>query len=250
MRHLIGRLEEVAKHQINYIYSDEHLKAGIHGRYISQNGIKFQTVCSHCNNTLLGGRYDPEIKRISSEVGKLVRASFKTGLTLPSTITVPVKTHSLMRGIIGHLLAATKSHDQNKPLPGFDKGFYKDLRDYFLNEDLPLPPNVEIYYWTYPFHEQVIVKGLGIGLPKGGAFVFGDLIKFFPLAYFVAEKEKSNLELAVPKIMGDGCNDTDCEVPLHIALDTVPPIGWPEMPEAMHYTMMPYELSVVAQARE
>lgn len=250
MKYLIDRLSEVAKHPIRYIYADDTLKYQKPQVQLSQNGIKFRTICANCNNVLLGKRYDPEIKRISTEVGKIVRARFETGLILPSVITVPVRTHSLMRGIIGHLLAATKSKDQTKPLPGFEDGFYRNLRDYFLNEDLPLPPGIEIYYWPYPFREQVIVNSLGVGLTKSGLFVVGDLIKFFPLAYYVAEKEISTLELAVPKIIGDGCNDENCSISLQIGLDTVPPINWPEFPDASHYTMMPYELSVFAKSRE
>jgi hypothetical protein len=81
---------------------------------------------------------------------------------------------------------------------------------------------------------------------KGEAYAFGDLIKFFPLAYFVAQRREGNLELDAPKLFGNNCSDTDCVVALEISLDTVPPNNWPETPDAMHHTVMPWELSVIA----
>jgi hypothetical protein len=253
IRNFIDRLGQVSNVPV-----DESIRESFGSKLlISQNGIKFKTICAHCNNALLGKRYDPEIKRISDEVSRYVRGRFLTGLSLPSKIRVTIKTHKLMRGIIGHLLAAHKSRDQTKPLSGFEDGFYREMRDYFLDEDLPLPPTIEFYYWTYPYQQQVISKGLCVGLSSSGAILLGDLIKFFPLAYFVVYRKLSNLELTAPKILGDGCNDMECEIPLQISLNDVPPSNWPEIPHynfrggdpSDFFVVMPYELSIYANKK-
>jgi hypothetical protein len=58
--------------QARYHYAAGALKRlGRNRPRISQNGLKFRTICAECNNKVLGGRYDPEIKRVSEEMGRL-----------------------------------------------------------------------------------------------------------------------------------------------------------------------------------
>ena len=49
---------------------------------ISQNGVKFRTICTYCNNTLLGLRYDPVLNEFAIGVGRFL----KTTLEMPSII--------------------------------------------------------------------------------------------------------------------------------------------------------------------
>lgn len=93
----------------------------------------------------------------------------------------------------------------------------------------------------------MIINGLGLSLNGSGHYVVGNLIKFFPMAYYVViHSSATPLALSVPCIQGDGCNDPDCEVTLDVRLDSIPPISWPEMPGPRHRTMMPPELAHVA----
>src|SRR4051812_3967694 len=50
---------------------------------ITQNGVKFKTLCSVCNNKLLGARYDREIKHISKVARALIRTALGGTLILP-----------------------------------------------------------------------------------------------------------------------------------------------------------------------
>lgn len=215
----------------------------------SQNGLKFRSICAHCNNVLLGGRYDPELKRIATSIGQVVKARFSAGSTLPQRLAVSVKTHLLLRGIIGHLLAAHASPDQSKSLPGFGEGLYRAMREYFLEETLPFPANLCVYYWLFPSEHQIIMQGLGISYNEGNSGIVGDLIKFFPLAFYVVDESIGDGQLPVPKIVGDGCNDLACSVDLHLDFSNVPPLDWPETPTSHHNTMMPVDSSVVAVPR-
>jgi hypothetical protein len=112
-----------------------------------------------------------------------------------------------------------------------------------------LRETVKVYYWLYPAHEQVIINGLGLSLNATESYVVGNLIKFFPIAYYlVFHPSATPLELPVPWIQGDGCNDPDCEVTLEVLLDSVPPISWPETdtPGPHHHTLMPHGLAQFA----
>jgi len=162
---------------------------------------------------------------------------------------VPVRTHFLLRGVIGHLLAAQSSKDSQSPLPGFESGFYKDLRDYFLDESLALPNTIRVYYWLFPSTDYVIVKGLGLQANDASGAIFGDLIKFFPMAYYVVYAANQSADLPVPLIHGNGCIDLNCEVLLYITPGSVPLTSWPETPDSEHSVIMPAELALRSQRR-
>lgn len=60
---------------------------------LSQDGVKFRTLCGRCNNDLLGSRYDPELIRLVNSVGTILKSS----LQLPPRMNVPVVPQKVMR---------------------------------------------------------------------------------------------------------------------------------------------------------
>jgi hypothetical protein len=217
-------------------------------RRILQNGPHYRSICGDCNNRLLGSRYDPEIKRISEEAGRCVKATSK-GLILPDQLKVSVRTHFLMRGIIGHLLAAREPEEPPAPSPQNQSGFYESLRKYFLDESLPLPSDVTFFYWTYPSRDAVVVRSLVIGSRVTGQTIMGDLLKFFPVAYFMANTRVDSLKLHTPNIVGHGCNDMDCKVELFIDLKRINRLEWPEFVRSREFfTFMPMHRSLLPRS--
>jgi hypothetical protein len=217
-------------------------------RRILQGGPDYRSICSDCNNRLLGTRYDPEIKRISEEVALCVKAASR-GIILPDQMKVSVRSHFLLRGIIGHLLAAREPEEPERPAPSPQNRmrFYNSLREYFLNETLPLPAGVTFFYWTYPSRHAVLVRSLMIGSRVTGQVIMGDLLKFFPIAYFVANTRADSLSLDTPNIVGDGCNDMDCKVELFIDLKSIKRLEWPELVRSGEfYTLMPIHKSLLS----
>jgi hypothetical protein len=220
----------------------------------SQNGMKFRSLCATCNNSRLGARYDVELNRVSQTVGGLAKAHFTLGLQLPMTLQVPVRTHSLMRAVVGHLLSAAPAPDS--PLYKTDN-FMKSvaewndsLREYFLDEELPLPPNVKVYYWPYPGTEQSVITGLITGQTgSNSGVVMGSLLKFFPVSYFVTFDAYGDIALPVPEVHGDGCVDLDCQINLRIDFRNTPAATWPEAPGGSGFAMMPTDAAKVARSR-
>jgi hypothetical protein len=247
---LLDTLGRCDGNPVEFHHQDESVKQRIPRKGRSQNGLKYRSICAECNNDRLGARYDLELNRVSAEVSKLVRGRFEAGLALPTEFAIKVKTHLLLRGLIGHVLAARRSLDQTKPLGGFDSGFNHALRAYVLDENLPIPPSVRVYYWVYPSRDHVIIPALGVADRNGGPFFIGDLIKFFPLAYYIVDSDTSTMQLPTATFMGDGCNDMDCTVDLFVDLAGTPPINWPETPTKEYCTVMTVEMSVVASARK
>lgn len=249
IRNLLQRIGDLAPGRVNRVGEDA-LWEGVTSSYeLSQDGMKFRSICATCNNDRLGARYDLELNRVSRVIGSRIRMHLRSLIFRPSEIQVSVRTHYLVRAIVGHVLAAHGSKDRAKPLPEFNGGFYADLRSYFLDESLPLPDGVKVYYWPYLGEEQVIITGLGLSSINGVHGAVGDLIKFSPMAYYIAFSPGDSLDLPVPSIRGHGCNDLDCEVSLLIKLDSIPPQHWPENPAADHHTLFLPDLSYVATPR-
>lgn len=75
----------------------------------SQNGVKFRTICSDCNS-LLGFRYDPIINDFAITVGRYLNSN----LHFPEIISHRTRPAALMRGLLGHLIAAKNEIDKVK----------------------------------------------------------------------------------------------------------------------------------------
>lgn len=138
------RISQVEMHHIVELLSASEMVGK--GR-ISQNGVKYRTLCARCNNDLLGGRYDPNFINFVNKTGQYLKSS----LHLPPVMTVTEKPQRIMRSLIGHFLA--------QGVDGYDKGKHtEEFREYILNESINLPSFLKIYYWVYPFNKQLLVR--------------------------------------------------------------------------------------------
>ena len=71
---------------------------------ISQNGVKFRTICRKCNS-ILGEKYDTVLNDFAIGVGKFLKST----IDLPPIVHYETRPTALIRALLGHLLA-TKAH--------------------------------------------------------------------------------------------------------------------------------------------
>ena len=145
----------------------------------SQNGLKFRTLCAECNG-LLGSKFDPEIVAFTRSVRTYLSVK---SLLLPARVHHhPFKVQRLMKGIVGHLLAAKRDLD--------DAHFDSIGRGYVLGEDEPLPDELNIFYWTYPYDVVQIRRDFAMFWPRGTFREVGGFhtLKYFPIAFLVSDK--------------------------------------------------------------
>ena len=152
---------------------------------ISQNGVKFRTICQNCNNTRLGSRYDPVLNEFAIGVGKFL----KTPLKIPPVINYETRPNPLIvcglepqmlvRAIVGHMLAA-KSHFESTTID-------EKLRDFFNDESADFPNDLKIFYWIYPYPYTVIIRDVVMPSVRGNFATMGcfSILKYFPLAYLL-----------------------------------------------------------------
>lgn len=78
---------------------------------LSQNGVKFRSLCSSCNNHRLGRKLDPALNAFSQSVARII--CNRSHLSLPSRVKVRLQPQRVARSIIGHLLAAEIREDMS-----------------------------------------------------------------------------------------------------------------------------------------
>jgi len=144
---------------------------------ISQNGVKFRTICNHCNNTLLGLRYDPVLNEFAIGLSKFL----KTTLEMPSVIEYQTRPNPLIRAIVGHMLAA-KGHFEHTTID-------EKLRDFFNDESADFPNDLKMFYWVYPYPYIVIIRDVVMPSVRGNLGTIGcfSILKYFPMAYLICD---------------------------------------------------------------
>lgn len=185
----------------------------------SQNGVKYRTLCGRCNNSLLGAKYDPHFIEFVNSVALHLRSP----IALPSSITIPGRPQAIVRSLLGHLSAQGVDRYLKGPLT-------EAVRDYFLDDGLPLPSVIRVFYWAYPFRVHVMLRDAAFShLPTGRHFPFW-LLKFYPLAFLVAWDEPVGLTYPIHSLEPWRSVPIDVVADLPLDLSAIPPLFWPEAP--------------------
>lgn len=183
-----------------------------------QQGVKFRSLCQRCNGEILGGIYDPPLIEFCNEISRYLASQ----MYLPSKTSFIAKPDRIVRAIFGHLLAIGVEQ--------FPRGDLGDaMAKAVLDPSSEIPDSIGVYYWPYPFWDQVSIRGFGFLLKWGAPPLVASVIKFMPLAFMVMWKPGNRFNiphLDMMRYVGEpGC---EAEVPLD--LSSVPPQRYPEAP--------------------
>ncbi|MBZ0154911.1 MAG: hypothetical protein K8I29_01690 [Alphaproteobacteria bacterium] len=182
----------------------------------SQNGVKYRTVCKSCNETI-GHRYDPALNEFSLTVGRYL----KSGLSFPRVVHHRAKPAAMIRAILGHLAAAKIEID--------DCPFDRNVREFVLDEDKPIPDDIFIFYWLYPYEQSITMRDFAMPTVRGNfstGIGFCQVLKYFPIAYLVINKPAYE---GLEELTRYRNLSVDEEVEIPILLDRVEHAHWPEI---------------------
>lgn len=142
---------------------------------VSQDGVKFRTLCARCNNDRLGASFDPAL----IEFARVVSRFLQTTLILPPVLQAEVRPNAIIRSVLRHLVAARLSLD-----PGLFDTLVNDLLD---DPVKPLPAEINVFYWIHPYAQQIVLRDALMPAVRGqyGDFQRFGVLKFFPLAFLV-----------------------------------------------------------------
>lgn len=215
---------------------------------ISQNGVKFRTICSYCNNEQLGRQYDPELIKFTDEVTLFLKAKINEKLVFPGKQSFKVKPQKLIRSIVGHILAGFVPDDPKKKKE--KAPFPEALRYYFLHEKEPIPEYLSIFFWLYPAKNQILIKAFGItSIYDTKNFIAGSLIKFFPMAYLLVWKKPREIKINQYELgLNKNFSLDDSEI-VKINFHAISRIDWPEKPGDHEILMFNNQLTSYSKYR-
>ena len=217
-------------------------------RIISQNGLKFKTICTECNNERLGAIYDKELMKLYNEVKPIYNT--KLYLTIKYSI-IEFNTQNVIKSLLGHFLAArhTEKEEYNNILmqPLGDEGIFDNYREYFLGNNNKLD-GFQIFYWYYPY-ETIKIYPYFAFIPdyfgQGNYPIYGSLFKFFPISVFILNNNSSKSSFTFEKLR----HDVD-ERKITLRLQENVPKDWPEIPDRKGIVLMNSKSTIKAQKRK
>lgn len=184
----------------------------------SQNGVKYRTICKPCNEWL--GRYvDPTLIHFARSIRHILTSE----LCLPSIVDITTKPNRLIRSILAHIVSAKTDLDEVI--------FDKQVRDFVIDFYAPIPEDIFIFYWVYPYEGQVILRDFVIPSKRGrlnGDYIFCQLLKFFPIAFLVCNAAYYEHLPELTSYRRFGADDI-ANVPLD--LRNIRQSEWPETPD-------------------
>lgn len=212
---------------------------------LSQNGVKFRSLCPSCNNHRLGKKFDPALNTFSRSVVQIIRN--RSHLSLPSRLEVSLQPQRVVRSIIGHLLAAEIREDMS--LAPISVPMRDLMRHYFLDTSVDFPSEFNVYCWLYLARHQVIFKGVGI--LSGDQIVIGDFLKYFPVAFWLTYQAPDRIREVMRdreiSVRGNGFDDWSSVVIGTKEKDTFRP-NWPESPDDNEVVVINDDFCFVATA--
>jgi len=193
---------------------------------ISHNGVRYRSLCSKCNNEILGQKYDPPLASFVNGVSAYVSSMVQ----LPDIMSIKAEPQKIMRAVLGHLSA--------QGINGYQKGTATETcRDYFLDESLPLPNNIKIYYWLYPYRTQILIRDAAYMDLRIRDPIVVWLMKFFPLAFAVIWDKNNSYNWSLNELSLYRSYPIDWIVDLDVHLRPVVHPYWPEAPTDEHIMM-------------
>lgn len=141
-------------------------------RELSQNGMKFRTICSDCNS-LVGSKYDSTFNDFIHRLCTLIEEN----LGKLMTIEIDVDIELLLKSIFAHMLSAKSEIEHTVP--------DTFMREYLLNnKDIS---NINIHYWFYPFAINQVIRDILISKISSGNSAFLSILKLYPIAFLVTD---------------------------------------------------------------
>lgn len=206
---------------------------------LSQNGLKFRTLCGRCNSEL-GTHCDPALQDFALSVGRCLT----TTLVLPNSLHFRLRPTAIVRALLGHLAAANTSEDQG----GFDAIAHELLYDL----DAAVDPRISVSCWVHPFQHTVALREVVMPIRRGRFNDFSRfaILKFFPLGFLVSDSPipyEDTVSLTQWRSLSAA---ETAEVPVHLKRVHGP--FWPEAPAPDNFVFMGHQgmESVVAKPRK
>lgn len=191
---------------------------------------EFPSLCNECNRGRLGSQYDPDLAGFAAKCRAWVRATLDLGMRFQTGIVANIRAGRIARAVVGHLLAAEERANPHEFPP---RGTLQDqMRQAFLHPEKAWPADLRVYCWPYNSTDVVIVRGFGIFRVLGSTHgpIVGDVLKFFPLAFWVTQEDTRVTGYQLVDLARSITEDIDGVSRVELPLLRIPSPFWPERP--------------------
>lgn len=195
---------------------------------LSQNGVKYRTLCKTCNNEILGLNCDPTFNYFVNTIRDFWMSSeFKQDI-----IAITTYPQKIIRSLIGHISA--------QGINRFNKGIYTEpIKKYMTDFDEPLPDGINIYYWFYPYKGHVMARDVALSFAASGVEPCSLwLLKFFPIGFMVTFDKPDIYHFKVNELTKLRHLHHDEPGTIYFDYANIPHHKWPEAP--MNETILLY----------
>lgn len=211
--------------EIGHIGSRLTLNSSLVKPKFSQNGLKYQTICSNCNNDILGRQNDPALIDFTKSVCDFL---YQDQNTWHFDVKIKGCPQKIMRSVLGHICAQGVDRCEE------ERGSVT-IKNFVLDKENILSDEIEIYYWFYPHSEQVLARDFGyMDIPTQSNFTVW-LLKFFPLGFMITWNRPSTFDfldhsISLHRISDYRHENYDSIVDLPVQLYPIQDQSWPEAP--------------------
>ena len=144
-----------------------------------QSGIYFYTLCKNCNS-MVGSRYEEELKRFSGEVANRWRL-FRNA----NSFTLRYQPNKVARAVIAGMLTLK---------PRESHVHYSTTREYVLDTSKLLPKPFKIGFWLHNYKSVTLLPQIAYGRAGGDLYTVELIVKCYPFAWVVINSELSNAD--------------------------------------------------------
>lgn len=185
----------------------------------SNDGVRYRTLCGHCNNVLLG-RYDDDLKMLVDSVSSFCESRLVLPRRSPE-LPIRCRPRAVLQSVLGHLLAAKSITDESAKVD-------VALRPSILDPVVPIPDWVHVFYWLYPHRVAEAVRDISMpavrGRLWGSPFAMFSILKFYPIGFIVTD---APTYAGLPSLDEFRAASADLEAHIRLPVDIVFPSTWP-----------------------
>jgi len=183
-----------------------------------QQGVNFRTICEKCNSNVLGSLYDPALVSLANSISTYLFSQ----IARPNGTKFRTNSALVSKAVSGHILSIGVDH--------FPRGEMGDaLAEFVLDPSAAPPKELGIYYWLYPYWDQVSIRCFSYLVRFCTPPLTVSLLKFCPIAFMLTWDADESFNFPYPNLVSyiSGGNG-DAEIPLNFRI--IPPHRYPEMP--------------------
>ena len=157
----------------------------------SRKALKFKTICTECNNLL--GKFDKDLSILCKYLHQFFKSRNYIFLREQYTLEdEDINYHNVIKSLLGHILAFSDL-EMMKNQPNYNnKCKYPKMYNLVVYNDISICE--EYFFILFPYNGNTkIIKGFGVipsAEPSTGFSI--NSLCFYPLAFFLVEKEQYN----------------------------------------------------------